>query len=613
MALYEYPVGQPEIMSEELMEIVRQQLNEVTRNTDLTKLPMAIVECDVEYQDAGAGGCFPLLSHKQPDGLLVYSFERLHCIKTTIDLAEAVRYNGAIIKRIVHGVIWPDREPIFREMINKMYAIKRDNKRDAPAVANIGKLLMNSSYGKMLQRLVEDNWRIFSLTGGDQYYTSEGYRRPKPAKANVTYDEDYDKAELDQLYRRFRVMEEHTLANGNQALVRVRADPEHKHENHPVHLGAFILAWTKVLMNQCIDSFDGFTSWDGTFYYTDTDSLHVHARALAMMKKKRPDIIGEELGQLHDDIDEVKNGKIIASRFVRPKLYMDEIIGYDLESYKAEDKRAKAAGIAMDLSRVAIVIAYHKRAKGVRPSARARLTMRDCDTMLPPVQAAAAAAAESESRKWPMVAAAPTVSVVGEARWDRAFKDEKKPAIATRRLIKEINRVPWAGRVFDPRTSYFIPITDSTRSDYNSIVDATKQAQAELQSDIIIGRVEAKGWMRSQIVARDSQLRRVLRQIKVAAACEADGIAQQQQDEQQVRRHGLPKLEPDPTLAEPDVTQSNPAGYRQCASYYILGYTRFDAWLNDASLMAMHYAHQRHEESQQYRAALRNALEHCKA
>jgi hypothetical protein len=88
----------------------------------------------------------------------------------------------------------------------------------------------------------------------------------------------------------------------------------------PVHLNAFILAYSRVIMNRCINAFDGFTDWNKTFYYTDTDSIYIHINQLKELQRKMPDIIGKNLGNLHDDIKEVEGGKIIRAIFIRPKL-----------------------------------------------------------------------------------------------------------------------------------------------------------------------------------------------------------------------------------------------------------------------------------------------------
>jgi hypothetical protein len=55
-------------------------------------------------------------------------------------------------------------------------------------------------------------------------------------------------------------------------------------------------------MNIFIDGFGGFDDWNNTFYYTDTDSLHLHNHQFLELKKNNPDIIGTYLGQLHDDM-----------------------------------------------------------------------------------------------------------------------------------------------------------------------------------------------------------------------------------------------------------------------------------------------------------------------
>ena len=67
-----------------------------------------------------------------------------------------------------------------------------------------------------------------------------------------------DNAEIDKLYQKGVVSTDVTMENNEQCLLDI-----HKKRpapvKDPVHLNSFVLAFSKVLMNECINTFDGFT------------------------------------------------------------------------------------------------------------------------------------------------------------------------------------------------------------------------------------------------------------------------------------------------------------------------------------------------------------------
>jgi len=143
------------------------------------------------------------------------------------------------------------------------------------------------------------------------------------------------------------------------------------------------------------------------------------------------------------------------------------------------------------------------------------------------------------------VTLSPHVGVASEARFEKSLKDSLHPAITTRVLIKEINRVPWDGRIFDPYTSYFRPITDSTREEFQTANNISKLAKAALTADIIKGKHIYWKWMSSQIEDQNSELRHILRQIKVGPINDTQG-----EDSRRI-------IIRDQTLDEPDVIRSS--------------------------------------------------------
>jgi hypothetical protein len=124
-----------------------------------------------------------------------------------------------------------------------------------------------------------------------------------------------DNAEIDKLYQKGVVFTDVTMENNEQCLLDIhkkRPEPV----KGPVHINSFVLAFRKVLMNECINTFDGFTDWSKTFYYTDTDSFIIHHNQVKELEEKRPELIGKKMGQFHDDTDEVEDGNIIEAVFL---------------------------------------------------------------------------------------------------------------------------------------------------------------------------------------------------------------------------------------------------------------------------------------------------------
>ena len=94
--------------------------------------------------------------------------------------------------------------------------------------------------------------------------------------------------------------------------------------------------------------FDGFSSFETTPLYGDTDSLFIHEREYQKLLKTN--LIGKDLGQLHNDLEGVVDGKIILGIYPALKCHYEQYIGYTPEGdyLLLESKRAK--GINMSTS-----------------------------------------------------------------------------------------------------------------------------------------------------------------------------------------------------------------------------------------------------------------------
>ncbi|MGQ4876626.1 MAG: DNA polymerase, partial [Promethearchaeia archaeon] len=395
MALFEYPIGYPHWVKEDKLEILRNQLNNLEYNKH------SIIECDIIYSEKNKIIC-PLLSSKNKDGRLNYNIIDKTIIKTSVDLMEEIKYNKMEIVKIHSAIEWYEKAPIFRETITDLFNKRLEAKKIKNTALDLcTKMLMNSCYGKTTQKIHDDKLKIFNDTKKEQN-------------------------KINKLYREGLIKQDITLKNKKQCLINF-SKKKLSVPSFPSHLGAFILAYSKKIMNECIDGFDGFEDWEITFYYTDTDSLHIHIRALKKLKETCPDIIGKNMGQLHDDLP-LEGGKIIRSLFIRPKLYIDEIIAYE----EREEKKIYK-------------IFNHIRAKGVPRDNIKNLNFEKYNEMfrgliLDPV----------ELKRELTHSQTPTGSLSFNSElYKRNTKKMDEPAIKIISQQKIINRVPWDGRIYN--------------------------------------------------------------------------------------------------------------------------------------------------------------------
>ena len=376
MYLFKYPIGKPYWVND--LNKLKNELMNGTYNKH------SIIEFEAHYPNKKI--ITPLLSRKGET--LEYTLEDQKYIKTSVDIMEAIKYNDMEITTIYKALEWKESASIFKETVQKLFDRRLQAKKEGNDALQFGlKIILNSGYGKMAERVKEDK---------------------------ALYIEDMDK--LDKWLMEDQVKEFDFTNNFEQVFIRKQLKEEEIRINKPSHLGAFILAYSKKIMNKAIDEMGGFRDIKNTFYYTDTDSLHIHINKLKELQKST-DLIGKQMGQLHDDIDILEGGKIIRAVFVRPKVYIDEIIGYDKEGK--------------------IQIKYHRRCKGVKKDLVDKMKVDDFEDML-----------KGQVKSFDM------------KLFKRDYKHFDKPAVETFTQKKEINKTSWKGRVLrdDDRWNFYAPI-----------------------------------------------------------------------------------------------------------------------------------------------------------
>lgn len=276
MANFEYPVGCSQPLKEDEFEM---------------KGKIGIY--DIDYK-ANKNLAHSIGGRRDENGLK-WDLKDSSGVYTSVDIEDMINCGYEV--KIKSGFYWNDTAPIFKDYINEQFANKNYEAkmgRKKGAAYSIAKLFMNAIYGKMIQRpiytvtnFIENNTEYWNFWGknyisdieevGDKWVISGTPRNPSSLERCIT---------------------------------------------KPTHLGALVLAYSRRIMlnymkeaNPHFDSTDKIKQMQNDIYYTDTDSLQMHALNVKNIKR----FGGDSLGDLSDDLG---GCKIIRGVWIAPKLYM---------------------------------------------------------------------------------------------------------------------------------------------------------------------------------------------------------------------------------------------------------------------------------------------------
>jgi hypothetical protein len=307
MAKFQYPVGEGNWVTD--LDTLKQHLN------DHTYKNLSIVECDVTFPDKNI--VMSLIPNREGERL-TWDCQDHTLVLTSVDLMQAIKYNKVQITHIHRAFEWNQKAFIFKDIVETIFSKRKEAKEKGDNVmSNIYKLIMNSSYGKFYEKIYPTNHKIF---------------------------QEVDNGEIDKLILEGRMVSMDLLGDfetATRCICEVEKQLDEKAIKRPSYLGAFILSYSKQIMNEYIAMFDGFDSFETTPLYGDTDSLFIHEREY--QKLLETDLIGKDLGQLHNDLEGVIDGKIILGIYPALKAHYEQYIGFTPEGdyLMLESKRAK--------------------------------------------------------------------------------------------------------------------------------------------------------------------------------------------------------------------------------------------------------------------------------
>jgi hypothetical protein len=199
---------------------------------------------------------------------------------------------------IISGYEWPNTANIFKDHITKTFEIKAQGESEGNAVKrSIGKLMSNSTFGKLLQTSLNTTVKIVRT-----------------------------KAELLAAARDYTIEDIIFVNDGTVLLKCSRLETAY---SRPYHLGAFVLSWARwrmfqnqvLLQPETLLPPEAFTtemlrrSLQSTYKYTDTDCMYLENGHNTLIE-------GDNLGELKDESQGSGSGKIVFAIFLGKKQYM---------------------------------------------------------------------------------------------------------------------------------------------------------------------------------------------------------------------------------------------------------------------------------------------------
>jgi len=245
---------------------------------------------------------FPLYSIKQENGIRLNTNDLvgkyIHVDKTTLE--DLIKFQS-IEYEFIQGYYFDEgfNDNIVKTIKN-MFETRLNLKKQGNNLEQVYKLLMNASYGKLIQKAISSEKNFINSKDKNSYIT-------KNYRTIVKWKEISN--ELNVFTKKKSIID---------------------HYNAP-HLASQVLSMSKRIMNEvmCLAEDN-----DIKIFYQDTDSMHLYGEdidKLSNLYKQTYDreLIGKYMGQFHSDFSVsesgAKNIEAIESIFIGKKCYIDKL------------------------------------------------------------------------------------------------------------------------------------------------------------------------------------------------------------------------------------------------------------------------------------------------
>ena len=265
----------------------------------------------------------PFISYKDEKGILQYTNKApdVNLIIDKYTLEDYINYHK-IDFELIDGVYWNKGfNNKMGDLVKNLFNFRLENKKKNPALANVIKLMLNSSYGKSII---------------------------KQSFNNKVYKSTYDINKLNNyIYNNYETIKKLDYIGKSTCII-----TQNGYDNsfNYGHVGCSILSYSKRIMNEV---FNTCNENKLPIYYTDTDSIHMNyddINKLSTEYKKiyNKELVGKNLGQFHNDF-ELKGAEseiyAIKSIFLGKKSYIDLLESKDKNNNLIQGVHYRLKGI----------------------------------------------------------------------------------------------------------------------------------------------------------------------------------------------------------------------------------------------------------------------------
>ena len=290
---YPYPLEKDQLNYEYLTKHI--MLEQQTETDNERFISNYVVEINIT--NIGIKRQFPLIMLKQKDGNKNIN----ECGKMWIDniyLEDLVKYQD-IKFNIIKGVYWKGKKSKgLSNQIQRLYNLRLERKKKGDPSQEAYKILLNSSYGKTIQKPIFESYKfVHGVNNFMKYWVKNNYKIKMAQKIN-----------------------------DNTFMIKKIIDQDDYYV--PCIIGVLILSMSKRIMNEviCTGEDEGCR-----IYYQDTDSIHIIEDDLNKLEqsfelKYGRKIKGNQLGQFHSDFKVLNPNYLTYSKeciITGKKMYLD--------------------------------------------------------------------------------------------------------------------------------------------------------------------------------------------------------------------------------------------------------------------------------------------------
>jgi len=305
--------GKPKVFSDFEDEEFETEFNDWRKSYDMYYVKIRVTAIKKKLK-------FPLLSIIKKDGVREFTNDIIgkEFVVNKITLQDCIKYHGIKFKILMGYYFNEGFNPTVKEIVRDLYNKRNEFKKQKNPIQATYKLILNSFYGKTIQKSIEYEHKF--INGRDKFISYIGNQHYK-LKDSIKLSNDW-----------YLVKTEKQLIN----------------QFSLVHIGVDILSMSKRIMNRVMT-----TAQDNKIdiYYQDTDSMHIindkiDLLAEAYKKKYNRELIGSDLGQFHSDFDfPGTNIRSVESYFLGKKSYIDKIKYTNSNNKEVKDYHIRLKGI----------------------------------------------------------------------------------------------------------------------------------------------------------------------------------------------------------------------------------------------------------------------------